>query len=54
MLGTGINPGFVLDALPILLSSVGLRVDRIEASRVNDLSPFGPTVMHSQCVGTTV
>lgn len=54
LLGTGINPGFVLDALPIALSSVALRVDRIEASRINDLSPFGPTVMESQGVGTTV
>jgi len=54
ILGTGINPGFVLDALPIALSSVCLRVDRIEASRINDLSPFGPTVMESQGVGTTV
>ena len=54
ILGTGINPGFVLDALPIMLSSICLRVDRIEASRVNDLSPFGPTVMASQGVGTTV
>ena len=54
ILGTGINPGFVLDALPIMLSSVCLRVDRIEASRVNDLSPFGPTVMASQGVGSTV
>jgi len=54
LLGTGINPGFVLDALPIALSSVCLRIDRIECSRVNDLSPFGPTVMASQGVGTTV
>ena len=54
VLGTGVNPGFVLDALPIMLSSVCLRVERIEASRVNDLSPFGPTVMASQGVGTTV
>lgn len=54
VLGTGINPGFVLDALVVTLSSVCLRVDRIEASRVNDLSPFGPTVMTSQGVGTTV
>ena len=54
ILGTGINPGFVLDALPIALSSICLRVDRIEASRINDLSPFGPTVMASQGVGTTV
>ena len=54
ILGTGINPGFVLDALPIALSSVALRIDRIEASRINDLSPFGPTVMTSQGVGTSV
>jgi len=54
ILGTGINPGFVLDALPIALSSVALRIDRIEASRINDLSPFGPTVMESQGVGTSV
>lgn len=54
ILGTGINPGFVLDTLPIALSSVALRIDRIEASRINDLSPFGPTVMESQGVGTTV
>lgn len=54
ILGTGINPGFVLDALIVMWSSVCLRVDRIEARRVNDLSPFGPTVMVSQGVGTTV
>lgn len=54
ILGTGVNPGFVLDALVVLWTSVCLRVDRIEASRVNDLSPFGPTVMNSQGVGTTV
>lgn len=54
ILGTGINPGFILDALIVAWSSVCLRIDRIEAERVNDLSPFGPTVMHSQGVGTTV
>ncbi|MBN1192159.1 MAG: Gfo/Idh/MocA family oxidoreductase [Coriobacteriia bacterium] len=54
VLGTGINPGFILDALIVMWTSVCLRVDRIEAQRVNDLSPFGPTVMASQGVGTTV
>jgi hypothetical protein len=53
ILGTGINPGFVLDALIVMFTSVCLRVDRIEAQRVNDLSPFGPTVMKGQGVGTT-
>ena len=45
ILGTGINPGFILDALIVMWTSICLRVDRIEAQRVNDLSPFGPTVM---------
>jgi 2,4-diaminopentanoate dehydrogenase len=54
ILGTGINPGFMLDALIVMWSSICLRIDRIEASRVNDLSPFGPTVMTGQGVGTTV
>lgn len=54
ILGTGVNPGFVLDALIVMWTSINLRIDRIEAQRVNDLSPFGPTVMMSQGVGTTV
>jgi hypothetical protein len=54
ILGTGINPGFILDALIVMWTSINLRVDRIEAQRVNDLSPFGPTVMRTQGVGTTV
>jgi 4-hydroxy-tetrahydrodipicolinate reductase len=54
ILGTGINPGFMLDALIVMWSSVCLRIDSIKATRVNDLSPFGPTVMKGQGVGTTV
>lgn len=53
LLGTGVNPGFVLDLLVVTLSGVCHQVDRIEASRVNDLSPYGPTVMKTQGVGTT-
>jgi 4-hydroxy-tetrahydrodipicolinate reductase len=53
ILGTGVNPGFVLDLLVVLLTAGCHRVDRIEASRVNDLSPYGPTVMETQGVGTT-
>ena len=36
ILGTGINPGFVMDALPIALTSVCERVDRVEVQRVQD------------------
>ena len=53
VLGTGINPGFVLDTLIIALSGACIEVDHIVARRVNDLSPFGPTVMRTQGVGVT-
>lgn len=53
LLGTGINPGFMLDLLIIALTGACGRVDKIKAARVNDLSPFGPTVMATQGVGTT-
>ena len=53
ILGTGVNPGFVLDQLVINLSGACLNVKRIEASRINDLSPFGKTVMETQGVGIT-
>src|SRR3954462_14936349 len=36
VLGTGVNPGFTMDALPIALSAVCERVDRIEVQRVQD------------------
>lgn len=54
ILGTGVNPGFVLDTLIITLSAACRKVYSITASRVNDLSPFGTTVMKTQGVGTTV
>lgn len=54
LLGTGVNPGFVLDLLVIGLTGGCHRVDRVEASRVNDLSPYGPTVMRTQGVGTSL
>jgi len=54
LLGTGVNPGFVLDLLIIALTGVCGHVEKIKAARINDLSPFGPTVMKTQGVGTTV
>lgn len=53
VLGTGVNPGFVLDHLIITLTAGCHTVERIEASRVNDLSPYGLTVMQTQGVGVT-
>ncbi len=51
VVGTGINPGFVLDLLIITLSGVCADIRSITAERVNDLSPYGPTVLESQGVG---
>ena len=38
VLGTGVNPGFVLDSLILTLTSVCIRVDRIEGSRIVNAS----------------
>jgi 4-hydroxy-tetrahydrodipicolinate reductase len=36
VLGTGVNPGFAMDALPIALTAVCERVDRVTVNRVQD------------------
>ena len=36
VLGTGVNPGFTMDTLPITLTGVCERVDRVEVDRVQD------------------
>jgi 4-hydroxy-tetrahydrodipicolinate reductase len=53
VLGTGINPGFVLDLLVITLTGVCADIQSITAKRVNDLSPYGPSVLRTQGVGLT-
>ncbi len=53
LLGTGVNPGFVLDLLVIALSGVCAEIRSITAKRVNDLSPYGPSVLNIQGVGLT-
>lgn len=53
VVGVGVNPGFVLDHLIVVLTAGSQEVTRIEASRINDLSPYGETVLSTQGVGTT-
>jgi 2,4-diaminopentanoate dehydrogenase len=36
VLGTGVNPGFAMDALPIALTSVCERVERVSVQRIQD------------------
>ena len=51
VLGTGINPGFVMDLMAIMMTGVCEEVEHIGVSRVNDLSPFGMTGMKEQGIG---
>ncbi|MCG4587150.1 NADP-binding protein, partial [Anaerosalibacter bizertensis] len=53
ILGTGINPGLIMDLLVVALTGACIDVDHIKAERVNNLSPFGPAVMSEQGVGIT-
>ena len=53
VLGTGVNPGMMMDVLAIALTGVMEEVHDIEISRINSLSPFGVTVMEEQGVGIT-
>ena len=39
VLGTGINPGFLMDLLPVVLTGPCRRVDRIEIERIQDATP---------------
>ena len=54
VLGTGINPGLVMDLLALCLSGAMTNVTKVTCKRVNSLSPFGETVMEEQGVGITV
>lgn len=54
ILGTGINPGMIMDLLVVCLTGCMTDVEHIEAKRINSLSPFGPAVMEEQGVGITV
>ena len=54
VLGTGINPGLIMDLLVILWTGACESVDHIVSRRVNSLSPFGPAVMEEQGIGLEV
>lgn len=51
ILGTGVNPGFIMDLVVIMLTGVCDTVDNINVSRINDLSCFGKAVMVEQGIG---
>jgi hypothetical protein len=51
VVATGINPGFIFDALPLVLAGAAWDIRRIEVSRVLDASVFGRSVHRSLGVG---
>ncbi len=53
ILGTGINPGLMMDLLAVCLSGCMTDVEKVTCRRVNSLSPFGPLVMKEQGIGVT-
>lgn len=53
ILGTGINPGMMMDLLAVFLSGCMTQVENVHCERVNSLSPFGAAVMHEQGIGLT-
>ena len=53
ILGTGINPGMMMDLLAVCLSGAMTDVEHVTCKRVNSLSPFGETVMQEQGIGIT-
>jgi 4-hydroxy-tetrahydrodipicolinate reductase len=54
VLGTGVNPGFVMDALPLVVSGVCQKVDRIESVRVVDVSTRRKALQQKVGAGLTV
>lgn len=53
IIGTGVNPGLSMDTLVVAMTAGCHEVTSIVAERVNDLSPYGATVMRTQGVGLT-
>jgi len=54
VLGTGVNPGMMMDLLAICMTGINKDIKGFEISRINSLSPFGKTVMEEQGVGLSV
>ncbi len=53
IIGTGINPGLIMDLLVVVMTGCCEEVEHITSRRVNSLSPFGPVVMEEQGIGIT-
>ena len=53
IVGTGINPGLIMDLLVVIMTGCCENIEHILSKRVNSLSPFGRSVMEEQGIGIT-
>lgn len=53
VLGVGVNPGFVMDSLVIMLTSLCTRIDGIRVERWVDISARRSSLQHKMCMGLT-
>jgi hypothetical protein len=52
LVGTGVNPGLLLDALPAFYGTMVTRIDRVLARRVSDVRHWGDGALDSEvCLG---
>lgn len=51
ILGSGINPGFAMDLMPLIISGICREVKSIRVTRVIDFSPFGPSIQKNIGIG---
>ncbi|MDO8211978.1 hypothetical protein [Conexibacter sp. CPCC 206217] len=51
MVGTGANPGYVMDFLPMVLTAATAGWTSIRVRRASSLAPFGETVLRSMGIG---
>jgi 4-hydroxy-tetrahydrodipicolinate reductase len=52
--GAGVNPGFAMDVLPVVLTSACHEVDRLEIKRVVDISPYSIRDMMMWGIGLSI
>lgn len=55
VLGTGLNPGFINDLVPITFTGVCEKVKRVRTQRVSNLTPYSPAVVKDYfCIGVSI
>lgn len=51
IIGTGINPGFAMDVLPLMISGICHSVKHVKVTRVINFAPFGAAIQRNIGIG---